>query len=135
MATVLIADDDESITALVRTGLEKRGHIVFACATGSEAVTTLLTVRPHLLLLDVRMPVIDGAKVCRAVRSVPVGQALPIILVSSLDKDALYDLAEESGANEALQKPFSLAQLFDVVERNLPTAREDSGADAIEIEI
>ncbi len=122
MATILVADDDASITALVRTSLQTRGHTVYTCTTGSEAVTTLLTVRPHVVLLDVRMPVIDGAKVCAAVRSVPEGKALPIILMSSMDLDALRELAETAGADGILPKPFPLKKLIDLVDRYASTA-------------
>lgn len=135
MATILVADDDSSITALVQTSLQNRGHNVYTCATGSEAVTTLLTVRPHVVLLDVRMPVIDGAKVCTAVRSVPEGKALPIILMSSMNVDELRELAETSGADGFLPKPFPLKKLIDIVDRLAPSTAEAAAPKAPGLDI
>jgi CheY-like chemotaxis protein len=112
--TVLIVDDDLSILAAVSTLLEMEGYHVATARNGLEALERVQQEPlPHLVLLDMRMPLMDGWGFAREVRArgVPVN-----ILVMTAARDA-QAWAAEIGADGVIPKPFDLDQLLSEVER------------------
>jgi DNA-binding response OmpR family regulator len=106
--SVLFADDDEAVRQFVAYGLQLEGLAVSLAADGEQAVERWQQDAPDLLLLDVRMPKLDGLEVLRRIRQV---SDLPVILVTGLtrDQDAVRGL--DLGADDYVSKPFSLPQL------------------------
>lgn len=68
---ILLVDDEPDIIEFVRYNLLKEGYEVFTAADGAEALRVAAECRPHLILLDRMMPVMDGAETCRAIRRDP----------------------------------------------------------------
>ncbi|TAK35990.1 MAG: response regulator transcription factor [Chloroflexota bacterium] len=101
---ILVVDDDSSITGVLRRGLGYEGYIVDVASTGREGLETARVRPPHLVILDVMLPGMDGLEVCRRLRS--VDQRLPILMLTA--KDAVSDqvVGLETGADDYIVKPF-----------------------------
>ncbi len=111
-ATIMMVDDDEVIVAAVQAFLESVGYSQFASTTHpAEAPAMVERVRPDLLLLDLRMPEIDGFEVMRRVRSTETGRYLPIIILTGDTDHSTRLRALESGATDFLTKPVDPSEL------------------------
>ena len=84
MALVLVADDDPDIRDLARILISSRGHEVLTAGDGREAVASMAARPPALVVTDYTMPGQDGLAVCRAVRSTPGLDEIPLILLTAL---------------------------------------------------
>ncbi|MEV4127566.1 response regulator transcription factor [Nocardia sp. NPDC049707] len=107
--TVLVVDDDEDVLASVERGLRLSGFQVLVARDGAEALRSVTEQAPDAVVLDMNMPVLDGAGVVTALRA--LGNEVPICVLSaraSVD-DRISGL--ESGADDYLTKPFVLAEL------------------------
>jgi two-component system response regulator ResD len=106
--TVLLIEDDRRLADIVRTYLEHAGYQVVLAETGEEGMELAQRVRPHLVLLDLMLPLRSGWEVCRVLRT----QAdVPIIMVTARrdEEDRLRGFAE--GADDYVVKPFSPREL------------------------
>ncbi len=115
--TVLVIDDDESIRELITFALEDDGYTVVCAPEGETALRVLPELDPDVILLDSRMPVIDGRDFARAYRDSGAARAPLIILTAVEDPESA---AAEVGADAYLSKPFDLADLSSTVGRFLP---------------
>jgi two-component system phosphate regulon response regulator PhoB len=122
---VLVVDDETDILELLRHHLLRAGFIVSAVRSGEEALKTISRQRPHLLVLDLMLPGIDGLEVARRLKTTPRTARLPIVMLSakSEEKDICNGL--ESGADDYVTKPFSpqvlIARIRTALRRsNLP---------------
>lgn len=113
VAPILVVDDDPSIRAAVSEVLELEGYTVKTAANGQEALTLIEQSHPWLVILDLRMPVLDGWDVARVLKA--RGSDLRILVMTAA-RDARR-WAEEIGAAGYLAKPFDLADLISAVER------------------
>ncbi len=114
--TLLVVDDDPAILITVSEILSDEGYQVVTASNGAEALEALGRVMPQLILLDMRMPVMDGWEFARSLSEEQ--QAIPLIVMT-----AAYDARQwalEIGAAGYLAKPFDLTELLAVVERELP---------------
>lgn len=110
---ILVVDDDHTIRTTVADILSLEGYPVEVATNGAEALTIVERVRPSLILLDMRMPVLDGWGFGRALRE--RGIDVPILVMTAAVNARRW--AEEIGADGYLAKPFELAELLDAVER------------------
>jgi CheY-like chemotaxis protein len=109
-----VVDDDPDIVALLAEALAARGYRVLA-ALGAQALRLAREERPALVLLDLQMPQMDGAEVCRRLRAEPATAAIPIVLISA---DELPGATTGALAvDDWLPKPFDLSDLFAAVAR------------------
>jgi two-component system response regulator PrrA len=113
---ILVVDDDPTILAAVSETLDLEGYSVITAINGAEALLAMERDPPALVLLDMRMPVMDGWSFMRAVRS--RGIDLPVVVMTAT-ADALR-WAAEIGAQGVLAKPFDLEELIAAVERLRP---------------
>ena len=90
---ILLADDDASTRLLAHSVLSGAGFEVFLAVNGDEAVDSMLRDRPHVVLLDLEMPGVDGYEACRRMRRLPGGLELPIVVVTSLDDPSSIERA------------------------------------------
>jgi diguanylate cyclase (GGDEF)-like protein/PAS domain S-box-containing protein len=104
---VLVADDDRLIRVLVRESLEAEGFRVEEVADGDAVISTLRELRPDLLMLDVVLPGQDGFCLCRKIRSIEAGQAVPIVMMTSLDDVDAIKKAYAAGATDFITKPIN----------------------------
>ena len=116
---ILIVDDSRTQRALVTTLLEKRGLTVETAEKGTEALSKLPAFDPDLVLLDVVLPDIDGFRLCKLIRSKDRYQALPVILVTSLDNKENVLKGFQAGATDYVAKPFSPEELMARVTAHL----------------
>ncbi|MBI3964509.1 MAG: response regulator [Chloroflexi bacterium] len=112
---VLVVDDDESILMTVRDILELEGYGVVTAMNGDEALAVVERLTPDLVLLDMRMPVLDGWGFARALSE--RGLRVPIVVMTAAQDARRW--AEEIGAAGHLAKPFDLVDLLAVVEGHL----------------
>ena len=110
---VLVVDDDEVILAAVSGVLGQEGYRVETATNGSEALDVVEHNHPDLVLLDMRMPVLDGWGFARALRERDI--TLRIVVMTAAQDARRW--AEEIGANAYLAKPFDLDDLIAIVER------------------
>ncbi len=109
--TVLVVDDNPANRALARETLEDEGHRVVVATGGEEGVAMFAAERPDCVLLDVRMPGVDGPATCQRIRALPGGDEVPIIFVTALRDVETFDRAATAGGDDFLAKPFRPAEL------------------------
>jgi DNA-binding response OmpR family regulator len=107
--TILAADDDPQILRLVRRNLQFDGYEVIAVTDGQAALDHIETEPPDLVVLDVRMPHVDGFQVIQRVRTF---SSAPILLLTSLGDDTDKIRGLDLGADDYLTKPFSVEELL-----------------------
>lgn len=111
--TILIADDQPSLLTVTRNYLESLGFNVITARDGSEAVHQALTLQPDLILMDVRMPVVDGLSAIRQIRAStdPKTRAITIVSLSGHASAADKERCLAAGATAYLNKPFGVREL------------------------
>jgi CheY-like chemotaxis protein len=109
---VLVVDDDEGIRDFIGMVLSDEGYEVMTASDGAAALELIEQRSPTVILLDMRMPIMDGWEFARAYRQRP-GPRAPIIVVSAGREAA--SRAAEIDAADVLPKPFRLAELLDLV--------------------
>lgn len=120
---ILVVDDDERNIKLLVTLLEADGYSTLTAPDGQGALTVAMADPPDLILLDVMMPDMDGFETVAHLKANPTTQAVPVIMLTSLDDRGSKQRALESGAEEFLTKPFDRADLRVRV-RNLLRLKE-----------
>ena len=109
--TVLVADDTESVRSLFAELLAADGYRVLTACDGSAAFEAAQRYRPDVLLLDVRMPGLDGVEVCRRVKAAAETRLTPVILVTGAADSADRLEGIEAGADDFLMKPVNPLEL------------------------
>ena len=110
---VLVVDDDPSILDTVTSILSSEGFEVMSASGGEQALGLLSAWHPTLVLLDMRMPIMDGWAVARAMHE--SGSRVPIVVMTAAESAKKW--ADEIGAAGHLAKPFLLDELIECVER------------------
>jgi DNA-binding response OmpR family regulator len=109
--SALVAVEDAALRQLLMIELEREGFQVFGVANGREALDTVRSRLPDLVLMDVEMPVMDGLEVARALRKRPETSGIPILVMSVLDAKEDIVKGLEAGAVHYITKPFFLPEL------------------------
>src|SRR6058998_3155877 len=136
---ILLAEDEVALRDFVSRNLRVRGFEVLEASNGLEALAVWERENPHLLILDIMMPRMDGLEVCRRVRE---SSAVPIIVLTALDAESDKIAALDLGADDYLTKPFGVGELLARV-RALLRRIEPGGArtppvfrvDTVEIDV
>ncbi len=115
MARILIVDDEIAIVDILKTFLEEKGHKVLTAYDGQEAVETAKRERPHVILLDIYLPKMDGIEVLRTVKE--FDEALGVIMITAFREEDVAKQALKLGAFDYITKPFD----FDYLDRSLET--------------
>ena len=111
---ILLVDDDESILTTVELLLAEEGYAVAVAANGQEALRRVAAQRPCLILLDMKMPVMDGWAFAAAYRELPEPHAPIIVMTAAHDSQ---QRASEISADDVIAKPFDVNQLLDLVRK------------------
>jgi two-component system alkaline phosphatase synthesis response regulator PhoP len=104
---ILVVDDDRAIVRLVRAYLEQAGYQVLVAYDGAEALRSLRTDRPDLMVLDLMMPKHDGWEVTRIARSDDSLAKVPIVMLTARVEDQDKVVGLELGADDYVSKPFN----------------------------
>jgi CheY-like chemotaxis protein len=121
--TVLIVDDDARNCELLGRLLEMEGCRVVQAMNAADGIALARDDPPDLVLLDVRMPGVDGFAACSRMRADPVLAQLPIYLATAFDDNDIWPHATAAGASGLLAKPYDRAALRRLVESLAPQAR------------
>ena len=111
--TVLVVDDDPGILDVLEQALEAEGYRVLMASNGAEALHHAASSVPDIALVDLMMPIMDGATFVRKLRCSPASSAIPIIILSAA-RDLERTVAD-LGVQAVISKPFDLDQLLDLV--------------------
>lgn len=116
---ILLIEDNEQNRYLATFLLEKRGHEVVSAADGRLGVELAGRVPPHLILLDIQLPTMDGYAVARALRNNPALKHIPIVAVTSYAMMGDREKALAAGCNGYLEKPINPDTFVTEIERFL----------------
>ncbi len=107
---MLVVDDDRAVRDSLRRSLEFNGYVVATASDGAEALATIASAAPDVVVMDVMMPRLDGLETTRALRA--AGNDVPILVLTA--RDAVGDRVEglDAGADDYLTKPFALEELL-----------------------
>lgn len=109
---ILVVDDNAENRALAQATLEDEGYRVVLASGGAEGIEAFARERPACILLDVRMPGIDGLAVCEQIRALPGGAEVAIVFVTAQREVETFDRAIEAGGDDFLTKPFRPSELI-----------------------
>lgn len=127
---ILIVDDEADILEFIRYNLKKEGYDVYTASDGEEALRTAAEVSPHLVLLDVMMPRMDGMEACRRLRKMPQTEDAVIAFLTARAEDYSQVAGFDAGADDYIAKPVRPNVLVSRIRALLK--RVDSGADSAE---
>ena len=120
-ALILVVDDDEDIARFVEVNLKLHGFEVLLARDGAEALEIIQRHRPHLAVVDLMMPNVDGLEVCRQLKGDPRTKTIPVIMLTAKAEEADQVTGLELGADDYVVKPFSprllLARIRAVLRR------------------
>ena len=105
---ILLIDDEDDILEFVKYNLVRDGYEVFTASNGAEGLQTALKVKPHLILLDMMMPVLDGIETCKALRSSPVLKNVMIVFLSAVGSEETQLQGYDAGADDYINKPIKM---------------------------
>ncbi len=108
---VVVVDDEESVTRLVRRSLESCGCEIHEAREGRSGIDTVVDVKPDVVILDVRMPIVQGYEVCRYIKKHADTRDAKVIIMSGLMTDADREWARHCGADDTMVKPFDRDEL------------------------
>jgi two-component system KDP operon response regulator KdpE len=106
---VLVVDDEQQITMVMRSGLTKHGFDVRVAAEGESALELFQLWTPDLVITDLSMPNMNGLEVCRRLRAM---SSVPIIVLSVKGDEAVKIEALDAGADDYVTKPFAMGELM-----------------------
>jgi CheY-like chemotaxis protein len=123
-ARILLAEDDRFLSKAAAVMLRRRGYTVVTASNGEEALQSVRSAPPDIVLLDLIMPKMQGFEVLRALKSDAATRAIPVVVMSNLSQPEDRDRTLAAGASEYLVKAnLSLEALVSAVERTLRERR------------
>ena len=125
MPKILIVEDEEPLSLLLRYNLEAEGYACEVCARGDDAELLLSESLPDLLLLDWMLPGLSGIELCRRLRAREKTESLPIIMLTARGEEAERIRGLSTGADDYVVKPFSVPELMARVRAILRRARPE----------
>ncbi|MCL6120295.1 MAG: response regulator transcription factor [Deltaproteobacteria bacterium] len=111
-ANVLIIDDEPDLVELLKYNLAKEGYKVEFAFNGFDGLRASEVFKPDLLILDIMLPDINGYEVCKRIKRTANFSAVPVIFLSAKQEEVDKVLGFESGAEDYITKPFSVAELL-----------------------
>src|SRR6187397_2409287 len=130
-ARILIIEDEEPLTLLLRYNLEAEGYEVDTTARGDEAEIKLKESTPDLLVLDWMLPGMSGIELCRRLRARPDTERLPIIMLTARGEESERVRGLATGADDYIVKPFSVPELLARIRSLLRRARPERVASVL----
>ena len=109
---ILIVDDEEGLLALLRQALEDRGYEVATATNAIDAGIEISGNLPSLIIMDIKMPGIDGFQACIAMKKNPKTKDVPIIIISALTDESDINKAKKIGIADYFVKPIDIEKLI-----------------------
>lgn len=120
---ILIVDDAPANLRLLSQMLSKRGYSVRAATSGKRALASVRKAPPDLILLDIKMPGMDGYEVCQRLKADPNTRNIPVVFISALDEIQDKVLAFATGGVDYVTKPFQIEEVMARAETHLALRR------------
>lgn len=114
---VVVIEDEEFLTELIRINLRLRGIEVTTAEYGEEGYKKVLEVKPDLILLDARLPDIDGWEICKRIKNNVMVRMLPVVFVTAAAQESDKVRAKDAGADGFLAKPFQIIDLLNTIKK------------------
>lgn len=108
---ILIVDDEDDIREFIGYNLRHEGYDVYTAEHGAEALEIIGSVRPHLVLLDMMMPIMDGRQTCEKIRQIPELKDTMIVFLSAVQEEQCQLDSYQAGADDYITKPVSMRVL------------------------
>lgn len=131
---ILLVDDEIDILEFVTYNLQREGHEVFTAQNGEEALKLASKHHPHLIILDMMMPIMDGIQTCRAIRADRELKDTMIVFLSALGEEHQQLAGYNVGADDYLTKPIKMKLLISRVQAILKRINDDTSDDKIIID-
>ncbi len=122
--SVLVVDDSPGVVDTLTSAFEEAGYDVSVAVDGEEVFRKLASTDPEALLLDIYMPKLNGADVCRLVKAHPHWKKTYLVLMSSRITDREVDMYRKIGADEILKKPLDPDAVVKLVSKAIGAAAE-----------
>lgn len=122
MAKILIVEDEQAISVLLKYNLEKAGYETICVAQGNKVLPTVEKNTPSLILLDWMLPEISGLELCKIIRNNPDLKNVPIIMLTAKGQEEDKVAGLSAGADDYVTKPFSIPELLARIQTNLRRA-------------
>src|SRR5258705_5735170 len=122
-ATILIVEDEHAVARGIQYALQQEGYEVTLATSGEEGLELATKSAPDLILLDVRLPGMDGFEVLRRLRA--AGTKSPVLMLTARDEEVDKVIGLELGADDYLTKPFGLRELLSRIKALLRRAYGD----------
>ena len=133
---IVVIEDEPDIVEVVSYNLRREGYNVLTADRGDEGLNLIRNQSPHLVILDLMLPGMDGLSICQQMKSDPIVRDIPIIIISAKGEESDVVIGLELGADDYLAKPFGprelLARVKAVLRRG--AAQEDQGKERIQIQ-
>ncbi|MEP0822366.1 MAG: response regulator [Ignavibacterium sp.] len=117
---ILIVDDEPVWLKVLGQLLQTKGYVVKEALSGADALSTLQNYEPDLILLDVRMPDMNGFDLLEHIKRLPRLASKPVVFVSAMDDFHAKKVARELGAADYILKPIDEREVNDVLAKYLP---------------
>jgi two-component system phosphate regulon response regulator PhoB len=130
---VLVVDDEPAQLALLRYNLKAAGFRVATAKDGEEAVMAVTELGPDIVLLDWMLPRLSGLEACRQIKASPEGRESAIIMVSARSEESDRVRGLDTGADDYIVKPYSVAELIARVRANLRRLRPAASGQVLEV--
>lgn len=111
MARILVVDDEREVCKMLSKFLTNKGHEVCTALNGEEALTLVKKDRPHIVLLDIKMPKMDGIECLKQIRE--IDKEVGVIMITAVKQEEIGKKAMKLGAYDYITKPLSLKYLED----------------------
>ena len=112
---ILLVDDEPDIREIIGFNLTNEGYQVYESSNGEKAVKKAIEITPHLIIMDIMMPELDGISACEQIRSQPKLQSTVIMFLSARGEDFSYVAAFDAGADDYVTKPIKPKVLLSKV--------------------
>ena len=125
---ILLADDEPDILEFLGYNLHREGYQVFKAGNGKQAVQKAIEIRPHLVILDVMMPEMDGMEACNEMRKIPELNNTIIAFLTARGEDYSQIAGFEAGADDYITKPIKPKVFISRIQGLLRRSRDESGS-------
>jgi len=120
---ILLVDDTELFLDLQKSYLDRSSFNILTARSGPEALMAIRARRPTLVILDLIMPGMDGDEVCRKIKSDPLTNTIPIIMVSKGQGSEMQKRCIDAGCDAFVPKPLKKSELLDAIEKTIVIAK------------
>ncbi len=127
---ILIVDDEKDVREILKYNISNEGYKVFTAGNGEEALKVIKAKKPHLIILDVMMPVMDGYQTCSEIRKLPANNNTIIVFLSARNEDYSQIIGFEAGGDDYVTKPVNpkvlLSRIKALLKRRKKNEKEEN---------